>query len=425
MKSFLQRCFSVLLCVFFTACSSPGVSEAAQSTSTSSVPSPESPAVSPTISYEYCGGLYSPRSSTDSGFYDLIYHSDATGNLLYYDYETMQCVYLSSQPNSDHRDESDTSFVPSVMGGAVVVADSQYIYVIKSTASYVREENEAHRAGFLMRMEHDGQERKTVPLPASTYLTYGSGTATAGDEIFMLLQEVQKDTSEVIYLASLDFNTGSIERRLEFSTDETPFLIGVCSEGPILAVNDHERKQQRLYIYNSQENQLNLIPFDSDAYPYVLDPNEGIIYYLDGNEILRYDSVSQQTRATGCTLPDGDWTDIQFTELVDGHITMSLSTGEEEYESMTISLATGEIFHPMLEDQDRPVIIVAVTPDRYVVKLGGIPIKYQDYTPDGVPIENETVIHHFAMMEKEDYWNNRPNYQEFNNLAYENFSFSN
>lgn len=354
----------------------------------------------------------------------MVHHYDATGNLLYYDYATMQCVYLSSQPNSNHHDESDTSFVPSVLGGAVVVADSQYVYVLKSSADFASEENKIHRAGFLMRMEHNGQARITIPLPASTYLAFGSGTVTSGDEMLILLQEVRKDTSDMTYLALINFSTGKIERKLEFATNETPFLIGICSKGPILAVNDHEKRQQRLYIYNSKENQLDLIPFDADACPYILDPNSGTIYYLAEDEILSYDSASQQTETTGCMLPDGEWTEVEFTELVDEHLSISRSAGEEKYESLTINLTTGEVFHPMLEDQDRPVIIVAVTPDKYVVRLGGIPIKYQDFTPDGVPIENETVIHHFAMMEKADYWNNRPNYQEFNNLAYENYSFN-
>lgn len=148
-----------------------------------------------------------------------------------------------------------------------------------------------------------------------------------------------------------------------------------------------------------------------------------MIYYLNGARIFSYETASQKREFTGRTLPDGTWTNVDFTELVDGHLSVSMQgPGEEEYENITIDLSSGEVFRPNLEDGDRPVIVVAVTPDRYVVKLGGIPTKFQDRTPDGVPFENETLIPHFAMMKKEDFWNNRPNYEEFDNLAYENFS---
>lgn len=41
-----------------------------------------------------------------------------------------------------------------------------------------------------------------------------------------------------------------------------------------------------------------------------------------------------------------------------------------------------------------------------------------------MPYENEAILSHYAMMDKEDYWNNRPNYREFQNLAYENYSMN-
>ena len=75
-----------------------------------------------------------------------------------------------------------------------------------------------------------------------------------------------------------------------------------------------------------------------------------------------------------------------------------------------------------MEDEGKPVTVAAVTPEGYLVKLGGIPVKYQDYTPDGVPFENEAFLSHYAMMDKADYWNDRPNWREFTNLAYEKYS---
>lgn len=201
---------------------------------------------------------YLSSASTAAGFYDIVLHGDGTGNLVYYDYGTMQCVYLSSQPNSDHRDESDTSFLPTVVGGAWALADSRHLYVLKDTCPFANDE--ALEAGYLMRMEHSGQGRQTVPLPSDTRL-FGGCAILGEDKMLTTLCQVKEDTSEEWYLAEVDFDAGTIRRRLDFEGASAVQLTGACARGPIFILREPE-KERRLCLYDVEQDALEPIPFD-------------------------------------------------------------------------------------------------------------------------------------------------------------------
>ena len=70
------------------------------------------------------------------------------------------------------------------------------------------------------------------------------------------------------------------------------------------------------------------------------------------------------------------------------------------------------MFRPDLEDGGQRVTIAAVMPQGYLVRLAGIPAA-----------DSEMRLSHYAMMDKTDYWNGRPNYREFTDPAYGAYSF--
>ena len=86
--------------------------------------------------------------------------------------------------------------------------------------------------------------------------------------------------------------------------------------------------------------------------------------------------------------------------------------GEEGYGRIALRLATGEVFRPDLEDGGQRVTIAAVIPQGYLVRLAGIPAA-----------GSEMQLSHYAVMDKADYWNARPNYREFTDPSYEAYSF--
>lgn len=77
-KPLFKKCCAAGLCALLAACG------AAPGPGASSAPAASQNPVSDPPQVEYLAS-----ASTDSGFYDIVLHGDGTGNLIYYDYETM------------------------------------------------------------------------------------------------------------------------------------------------------------------------------------------------------------------------------------------------------------------------------------------------------------------------------------------------
>ena len=312
----------------------------------------------------------------------------------------------------DPRDESSPAFLSSVVGDAWLLAGSRHLYVLKRPvpAQLLDDEYKARGPGYLMRMEPDGTGRATLPLPEDASLVYEASAVLEGEKLLLVLCQPDGNGAQAWYLAEADFAAGAIRRRLEFEEGATAHLYGVCVRGPILGLRN-AGEAQRFCLYDLEKNAREPIPFDEDNAPWCLDGHEGAVYYPDGEKVCRYDVATGQRETTAARLPEG-WAQARFEEVVDGYLLLSRGKqGEKSYDRIALCLATGEMFSPDLEDRGQRVTIAAVTPEGYLVRLRGIP-----------DAGNGTLLSHYAMMNKADYWNNRPLWREFDDPAHEGCS---
>lgn len=357
------------------------------------------------------GPEYLDSSSGPGGFYSLLTYRDGTGSLLCYDCETMECTYLAGE--TDPREENSPAFLPSVVGDAWLLAGSRHLYVLKPPvpAELLDDGLKARGPGWLMRMEPDGTARKTLPLPESTGLVYQSSAVLEGEKLLLVLCQQEENGAQAWYLAEADFDAGTLRHRLDLEEGTTAHLYGACARGPILGLRK-AGEDQRLCLYDLEKNALEPLPFGGEDAPWCLDGRGGAVYYLEDEAVCRFDVATGQREATAARLPDG-WAQARFEEVVDGHLFLVRGKpGEEGYGRIALCLATGEVFRPDLEDGGQRVTIAAVMPQGYLVRLAGIPAA-----------GSEMRLSHYAMMDKTDYWNARPNYREFINPAYEAYSF--
>lgn len=372
--------------------------------------------------------LFSAGATTDEGFYDLVLNLDGTGNIIYYDYATRQCVYLSDQINSLHRDESDTSFFESFIGGADILSDGNYLYILKQTNRYLLENDDKRGSGYIYRMDLDGNHRKAIPLPANMYIYPTSGIASVDSTLCFLVLETQKDSSDATKLIQVDFEHNKIKEIMTFSDQISPFLVGSCESGLIFSTNDHTLKKQTLQLLDFQTMQLSIVPFDADNAEYRIDSSSGNIYYIPSakDEIWAYNIITQTNELLRFELPMEKYDHAAFAEkTVDNKVLLKLSnTRTGEYKNIALDLCSGKTYEQELMDGDHPVSIYGVAEDSYLVMLSSIEAVYQDYTPDNVPVENTMLLPHFALIKKEDYWLNRPNYHEFDNQVYRKMKMS-
>ena len=78
-----------------------------------------------------CTGIFNNQvTGTDKGSYILLQNSKGEYNIFYVDYLTQQIVYLSSEPQSLHNEESDTSYLGECPGGASLFCTSENLYVV-------------------------------------------------------------------------------------------------------------------------------------------------------------------------------------------------------------------------------------------------------------------------------------------------------
>ena len=86
----------------------------------------------------YNGIIASAYAGTEDGCYEIYYRSRGDGNIFYYDYATEQLVYLSNQTNSDHLDETDSSWLSSTAGGCYPIVGGDKLYLFKlNTPGYI------------------------------------------------------------------------------------------------------------------------------------------------------------------------------------------------------------------------------------------------------------------------------------------------
>ena len=382
MKPLRKKCCLLLLCVLLAACGS--------------APAPGGP--------EY---LDSP--SGPGGFHALLTYRDGTGSLLCYDCETMECTYLTGE--TDPREENSPAFLPSVVGDAWLLAGSRHLYVLKPPAQLLDDEYKARGPGWLMRMEPDGTARKTLPLPEGAGLVYQSSAVLEGEKLLLVLCQQEENGAQAWYLGEADFDAGTLQHRLDLEEGTTAHLYGACARGPILGLRKAGEDQQ-LCLYDLEKNALEPLSFGGEDVPWCLDGRGGAVYCPEGEAVYRYDVATGQREATAARLTDG-WAQARFEEVVDGHLFLVRGKpGEEGYGRIALRLATGEVFRPDLEDGGQRVTIAAVMPQGYLVRLAGIPAA-----------DSEMRLSHYAMMDKTDYWNGRPNYREFTDPAYGASSF--
>lgn len=443
MKKILSLLCALALAVCGVGCGSQPAPSAASGGSSAPAPTAEpAPSATPEPEieqYQLLGSsiIASPGGQGPQGMYDVWANSDGSGTILFYDYATCKLVPLSSEVNSNHNDETSTSYLPYVIGGTKTMCDDSYLYIVKQTNGPRLRQGDESGWGFACRSELNGQDRKTVRFPAETYLFPFSGAASCDGELYMLLMDAQEDGSDLFRLVAIDFDAGELRTAYAFDETQYPTLVGSCRRGLILVLMDQEYNFT-LAVWNSTLDAPAPLGLDANQVEYLLDQETGAIYYTPDSapdQIYAYDmETGQSTFVSQIPMPEG-YVSRSFAGAVrDQHIFVRLSAEETYTEDgrlgevlpalrYALDLETGEWKQQTLTygtwPEEYDVSVYGCYQDQYLVLMGYASVEYKDYQPDGTPITNTAQLPQYALIDKEDYWANRPNYHEFENLAYE------
>lgn len=380
------------------------------------------------------GIIYTGVAQVDSGFYELVFAKDVISgaqNIVYTDFQSMHRVFLSSDINSDHQDETDTSYLPAAVGGAGILTDGNYIYILKKGSLLLQDSYGEMARPCIYRANLDGGNRIALNLPFDQAIRSTSGVFSDGNRLFLLVDVVYPDATSHQELICADFSKQRITTLIEFSQTELDSqnlaLVSSFENKLVLSsiqINDEtEQIEQMLYILDPYEETLTLSVRFSPETQYAFFQN-GDIYYLELNENALYqfdpENGKSELLLPQLSPPELDFDAVQIgNSAPEPYLAFRFTSGKTDV-NYYWNHNTGEWKREKLVDGDREVHIFGVWQDYFLVMLQDRTVFYQDFTADGQVYENQMAITEYALISQEDYWAGTPNYLRVSDDVYGN-----
>lgn len=370
------------------------------------------------------GPLLDRNSQTDMGYYELLLSVDAeSNNILYTDFESKQRIYLCSSPGCTHNNNSCTSWIDATAGGSFLFigpSGQQLYYVQRGTED--TSTLDAETTGKIFAMDLDGSQRHVLfdiaesgricdAIAADSNYFY-IDINTVDPSIFEAKKQVwridAKTGSKEVLVANLPADTrlfGAFGTELLFQQQgETgvTFRAFDLRTGSFRDLCGWEYDDfdgistvygQQLFVLAKQaENKGILIVYDLQSQETVT--IEGVPIY--GGDLTSFVGLYDNTHLVLETTDNTDPDSVRFLRYM-----VDLSTGDVR--ELTLTYTSNGYSYPLP--------ILAETNDDLLVT-------YDTYTGhmqtvmDGQTLQLKVPeAPRRALINKEDFWNNVPNYQ--------------
>ena len=410
MKKLFVSLFLPSVCLWCAACSSPNQAAAAQPSSSSNQTAAAQASSSPRAELValQSGGV-NWGASTEDGFYFInpIVRKDGSCNLMYADYKSEQVVYLCSQANCAHDSASCTSYLMPTPGGVMPERVGDKIILFYRTPFRSGEGEEPARVETI---NFDGSERQTIHTfrpEESPYTTM----VTDGQNIYFVLETVQKDSSVRKNLAKLDTLTGDLELLQEMSVENHEFIWGCCGEDLIVyqcEMHD-DRCTYQLSRWNFRSDHRDVIYTWKSGFPILyenslaLKGDDGYFHLLDLKENTDF-TFTQYTTPESCSsnIVFADSEGIVIRELTP----TSANTASARFFSLTKDGKTTDFSLVMDDDGDKNIFqpVYTLNDHEYLVYAGD-ELKTNFMTdPDGTSQFVQIPCPLFSIMSKNDFY---------------------
>ena len=399
MKKLFVSLFLPSVCLWCAACSSPNQAAAAQ---------PSSSPQAELVALQSDGVNWG--AGTEDGFYFInpIVRKDGSCNLMYADYKSEQVVYLCSQANCAHDSASCTSYLMPTPGGVMPERVGDKIILFYRTPFRSGEGEEPARVETI---NFDGSERQTIHTfcpEESPYTTM----VTDGQNIYFVLETVQKDSSVRKNLAKLDTLTGDLELLQEMSVENHEFIWGCCGEDLIVYQCEMQdsRCTYQLSRWNFRSDHRDVIyTWKSGSFPILyesslaLKGDDGYFHLLDLKENTDF-TFTQYTTPELCSsnIVFADSEGIVIRELAP----TSANTASARFFSLTKDGKTTDFSLVMDDDGDKHIFqpVYTLNDHEYLVYAGD-ELKTNFMTdPDGTSQYVQIPCPLFSIMSKSDFY---------------------
>lgn len=193
--------------------------------------------------------------STDDGYYYIEKTSQGNGgNICYIDHETGANIYLSSQINNTHLDNTDESYIDSIIGGISVFFVDEDLYVFRRGSPADSGNFGEAALPELIKMSPSGRNR-TVVYQGSASQRYQETVAGDTDAIYSVCVNIDPNSAKEFYqLVEISLDTG-VEKVL-YETPNPLFLLGGYQSSLICKEIIRDENLDGLEKYQTQVHQI-------------------------------------------------------------------------------------------------------------------------------------------------------------------------
>ncbi len=390
--------------------------------------------------------LESAWANTEQGYYHLTNLTEDNVNLCYTDYATCSTSIVCNQPACQHTTKSCTSYFEGKEHGRLFVHAGN-LYFLKGPGEGLQ----------LYQAHLDGSEHKKIhTFSKDQYVDYqhaafdgqylyflATGWDDATSQNIPKLLQTNVDTGETSVLFACNQNIGTEEGQQPFSV--TPVLAGASNRSLYLTVSYIQRQANQTGITGAMEEDQNrmqaLLELDLDSGEIGVQESwkerERQIY-LKGDTLFYFDltdrSLKMRKLAGGETITavsDLPFKTTEYTTFTENFILFNgvydgkciLDVYDEDTDGpirYMVDSQSGDVRPLQLTYSDGGEIsriqVKLETTDAFVVLYDWQEEETLQLHADGTAETITESVPKYALIQKEDYWNSRPNYRPITSI---------
>lgn len=359
---------------------------------------------------------------------------DSSGYITYFDYATMQHIYLSPQLDVTF-DEQNPGWIDDIGAGHIAIAteDALYVYIIgvsgEESATY-----EAHPAR-LLKMKPNGADREEIVFSGNYDVQLGSAVATDGEELYFLATRFQFKTGiiEATVLLKSDFDNKEMVEVCEIDGDTDTMIIGTCDDGLVLQKSTGDMKYGFSVLTATGEEKPLSFTWKVGETSRIVYDNKLIVCDAETGEVTALDILTGETEALLDLSGHFDLSNEEvfiLRDVFDNHLILgvfeSLGGGMvgKSVKRISADIVTKEIkdFTLFMDIEVDPrvtnpinkfVEIEFETENDFFVIYGEHHEDVIAYAPGGSEYIDNVPVLDLALIDKDDYWNSVPNFRTF------------
>ena len=425
--------FFLILCFLLCGCTSQGYSATnSDSLSASDIETPIPANKNLTLVTSRSGIAYTQYAGTEDGYYEVRANTNGTGNILYTDYESQKTVYLSSQVGSLHNDETDESWLDSVLGGTSIFTDKNKIYIVKRGKPEFFDEFGERGRSYLLQLNKDGSGRKELTLSSNEMFSESSCILSDDASLYLLIERFENYEQNIYkrILVQVDIKTMEKKDVFVFPSDIKGNIIGSCDaliifksinippeetfssideyfdsmQYALFYLNPYLKNAEIKQFFSYKASEINLTAYNDRIY----------LYNSKTHELSSLDPKSETTELIEKNIAPKEERFSQIgivADVYDNHLFFSCADNEiGETKTIAYDLDTGELVELNMFEDGKFVGVYGENSEYFVVMTGEHTVKTPDTAPDGSFMYTDEIVYDFSLIKKGDYWNNISNY---------------